>query len=164
MRPPATQGSGPSASVRPSPRSASPADPDDTPRRHRNRERHNSARRQQHNREHTTRSADAGFVVLTVRSGEPHEERAAMSWYSRPRQCGEVALQERAMIRGPEPYHPRGRMRPKSPENAGFVWSSISGRGGSPGWPFLDAWPSGAARRARPEVGRRADPGGSRRF
>ena len=43
-----------------------------------------------------------------------------MSWYSRPRQCGEVALQERAMIRGPEPYHPRGRMRHKSPVNAGL--------------------------------------------
>ena len=51
-----------------------------------------------------------------------------MSWYSRPRQCGEVALQERAMIRGPEPYHPRGRMRHKCPENAGLVWPWISSR------------------------------------
>ena len=65
------------------------------------------------------RSRGCGFLVLTVRSDEPHEERAAMSWYSRPRQCGEVALTEQAMIRGLEPYHPRGRLvRHKCPVNA----------------------------------------------
>ena len=40
-------------------------------------------------------------------------------WYSRPRQCGEVALPERAMIRGTEGYHPHGRMQAKTPVNAG---------------------------------------------
>jgi hypothetical protein len=93
-----------------------------------NRERRNSARAQQHNREHTTPLRGCGFWCLTARSDEPYEERAAMSWHSRPRQCGEVALQERAMIRGPEPYHPRGRMRHKCPENAGLVWPWISSR------------------------------------
>ena len=42
-----------------------------------------------------------------------------MSWYSRPRRCGEVALPERAIIRGTEGYHPHGRMQGKTPVNAG---------------------------------------------
>jgi len=36
---------------------------------------------------------------------------------SRPRQCGEVALPERAMIRDTEGYHPHGRMQAKTPVN-----------------------------------------------
>jgi hypothetical protein len=42
-----------------------------------------------------------------------------MSWYSRPRQCEEVVLAERAIIRGTEGYHPHGRMQAKTPVNAG---------------------------------------------
>ena len=42
-----------------------------------------------------------------------------MSWYSRTRQCGEVALPERAIIRGAEGYHPHGRMQAETPVNAG---------------------------------------------
>ena len=62
---------------------------------------------------------------------------------------------------------PYGEESRKSPENAGFVVSS--GRGSpvgepGPGWGSLPAWPSKAARRARPGVGPRpirVAPGGS---
>ena len=97
------------------------------------------------------------ILVLTVRSDEPHEERAAMSWYSRPRQCGEVALQERAMIRGPEPYHPHERIGPKSPENAGRRLAVDLQPGTQvQGCARLDMWPpsSGPARSPRSEKGR----------
>jgi hypothetical protein len=94
------------------------------PRRHATtpseRERRSSARTQHRNHEHATPLRRCGSLVLTVRSDEPHEERAAMSWYSRPRQCGEVALQERAVIRGPEAYHPRGPIQAETPVNTGL--------------------------------------------
>lgn len=103
-------------------RVASAADHDDTLRSDPgNRQRRKPARTQQRNRERTTPIHRCGFLVLIVRSDEPQEGRAAMSWYSRPRQCGEVALQERAVIRGSEPYHPGGRMGHESPVNAALA-------------------------------------------
>lgn len=63
-----------------------------------------------------TRCGVSGDVV---RSDEPDQERAAMSCVLEPRHCGEVALQERAVIRGSEPYHLGGRMGHESPVNAG---------------------------------------------
>jgi hypothetical protein len=42
-----------------------------------------------------------------------------MSWHSKPRQYGEVALPERTMIRGTKGYHPDGRTQAKTPVDAG---------------------------------------------
>ena len=87
-----------------------------------------------------------------------------MSWHSRPRQCGEVALQERAMIRGPEPYHPRGRMRHKSPKTLAAVWPWISSRRPGPKAPCASTVAAQCGLARSPRGGRRADPGRSRRF
>jgi hypothetical protein len=88
-----------------------------------------------------------------------------MSCVLEPRHCGEVALQERAIIRGPKPYHPNGRMRHELPANAGLgqamrAHSAIRG----PGAARLDARPP-TANRARSRTGATtADPGRSRRL